>query len=69
MPQEGQGWRNHTCSVGLLAGSGWRALAGLLLSFRVDLASKSGLALAWFRLDFASGFHYFDFRWIWVDLV
>ena len=40
------------------AGSGWLWLAGFL-GFRLDfgLASRSGLALAWFRLDLASGFH------------
>ena len=48
-----------------------------VLAFWVDLAcfgwlaSRSGLALAYFRVDLASGFHllgfWFDFGWLWLD--
>ena len=44
----------------------WLALAGFGW-----LASRSGLALAYFRVDLASGFHllgfWFDFGWLWLD--
>ena len=56
----------------LWLGFGWLWLALLLRisdGFRFD--SRSGLALAWFRLDLASGLHllgfWLDSAWIWLD--
>ena len=44
-----------------LAGLGWLALAGLLLRISAGFGLILRLALAWFRLDLASGFHLLGF--------
>ena len=51
-------WLASGSGLALGSGFGWLAFR-ISVGFRFD--SKSGLALAWFRLDLASGFHSLGF--------